>query len=118
MLFDENKHRFFKRIVLSINHRKVEKQLFFKKAIKFTIKTFIFDVFDNTHTSITAQFRRLHILCSELFRRLLFSMTENDKNNDENNNQSFDLLKSVFHVRIAIRRKLNRIYMKNHNFSI
>ena len=97
-MFNENKHRFFKRAVLSINHKKFEKQLLLKETIEFTIKAFIFDVFDHTNTSITAQFRRLHILCSELFQRLLFSMTDDDKNNDENNDHSFDLLKSVFHV--------------------
>ena len=33
-LFDENKHRFFKQIVLSINYRKLEKQLHVQKNCK------------------------------------------------------------------------------------
>ena len=85
MLFNENKHRFFKQTVLSINYKKFEKQLFFKKTIEFTIKIFIFDTFHYTNISITVQFRRLHILCSRLFQRLLFSMIDDDENNDENN---------------------------------
>lgn len=31
------------------------------------------------------QLRRLHILCSELFLRLLFSMTDNYEDRDKNN---------------------------------
>jgi hypothetical protein len=80
VLFDENKHRFFKQIVLIINNRKSKKQLFFKNVVRFIVKTFINETFVDVELNINSQFLRLQKKCSNVLKNLnhVSSQNEND----------------------------------------
>ncbi len=80
VLFDENKHRFFKQLVLIINNRKSKKQLFFKNVVRFIVKTFINETFVDVELNINSQFLRLQKKCSNVLKNLnhVSSQNEND----------------------------------------
>ncbi len=58
VLFDENKHKFFKQIILIINNRKSKRQLLFKNVVRFIIKVVINKIFIHTQSEIISQMLR------------------------------------------------------------
>ena len=102
VLFDENKHRFFKQIVLFINYRKSKRQLLFKKIVKFIVKILIFNAFDHVENS-RFNFDACMYNVQLCLKNLLFFMHDDDDTYDDNSDRSFELLKSMFHVQLSIR---------------
>ena len=80
MLFDEDKHRFFKQAVLTTNNRKSERQLLLKNAVRFIIKVLISETFVDVESKISSQLLRLQKECSGVLRSLnhVSSKNEND----------------------------------------
>ena len=68
VLFEENKHRFFKQTVLSINHRKSERQLLLKNAMRFTMKTILSEAFSNIYSRLISQFARIQKHCFNVLK--------------------------------------------------
>ena len=69
VLFGEDKHRFFKKIVLCTNHQKPERQLLVKEAISHTIKAALEGAFAHTHADVTSQLYRLDRHCPSFFNK-------------------------------------------------
>ncbi len=115
VFFKKNKHRFYKQIVLFINHRKSKKQLFFKETMRFIIKILMYEVFLHINFNMTSQFLRLRKQCSSFFESLLFLMNRDVENKNYTN---IFLLKSITHTQLSVREKLTQVYMKHHSLSI
>ena len=80
MLFEKNKHRFFKQTVFYINNHKSEKQFLLKKAVRFTMKTVINETFSSIHSIITAQFLRIQHSCSNLLKGFDYQISNSSEN--------------------------------------
>ncbi len=80
MLFDEDKHRFFKQVVLIINNKKSKRQLLLKNAVRFIVKAFISETFIDVESDINSQLLRLQKECSNVLKSLnhVSSQNEND----------------------------------------
>jgi hypothetical protein len=121
VLFDEDKHRFFKQIVLIINNKKSKKQLFFKNVVRFIVKTFINETFVDVESNISSQLLRLQKECLSVLKNLnhVSSQNENDVSILEIDSTH---LKSNFRERIKkdFLKKLNLFTkmsnMKNMNY--
>jgi hypothetical protein len=115
VLFDENKHRFFKKTVLSINHRKSLRQVLLKEVIIFTLKWLLNEFFLHNVMKISHQMIRLRQQCSFLLKSLVF--------HDESHDDSFDdncriLLQSQTHINSVVRKKIKTIYIKDQELSV
>jgi hypothetical protein len=80
VLFDEDKHRFFKQVVLIINNKKSKRQLLLKNAVRFIVKAFISETFIDVESDINSQLLRLQKECSNVLKSLnhVSSQNEND----------------------------------------
>jgi hypothetical protein len=116
-LFDENKHRFFKKTILSFNHRKSIRQILLKDQLMHIIKCLLNDSFLQIDLKISNQIDRLRALCLALLKSLV-SSDENVLNDDLLEVDSHFLLKTSRHFKSTMRNKLKSTYIMNQNLSV
>ena len=66
MLIGEDKHRFYKAIVMLTNGRKVKKSLLLKENLQQTMRLILLDALQYAKPDLTATLHRLHALCPVL----------------------------------------------------
>jgi hypothetical protein len=71
VLFDEDKHKFFKQAVLITNNRRSKRQFLFKNVVRFIIKIVINKIFIHIQSQIISQMLRLQKQCLDLFKDLM-----------------------------------------------
>jgi CTP synthase (UTP-ammonia lyase) len=108
VLFDENKHRFFKQIVLIINNKKSKKQFFFKNVVRFIVKTFINETFVDVELNISSQFLRLQKEYSSVLKNLNHVSSQNE------NNVSILEIDST-HLKSNFRERIKKDFLKKLN---
>ncbi len=108
VLFDENKHRFFKQVVLIINNRKSERQLLFKNAVRFIVKTFISETFVDVESNISSQLLRLQKECSSILKSLNHVSSQNE------NDVSILKIDST-HLKSNLRERIKQDFLKKFN---
>ena len=72
VLINENKHKYFKKIVYYTNHSNIEKTMLFRKNLRQTIRLLLLDEFAITESKIIRLIKNIHQNCSFLFMTLLF----------------------------------------------
>ena len=113
VLFEEDKHKYFKQAVLLMNHRKSERQLLVKDAVLFTIKALLNGAFLHTDLKISAQFTYLREQCPALLKTIL-SSTERDYT-DGQGTQPVSLLATLSHLKLSVSSKFKARYMREHD---
>ncbi len=108
MLFDEDKHRFFKQAVLIINNRKSERQLLFKNAVRFIVKTLISETFVDVESDISSQLLRLQKKCSSILKSLNHVSSQNE------NDVSILEIDST-HLKSNLRERIKQDFLKKFN---
>jgi hypothetical protein len=117
VLFDENKHRFFKKTILSFNHRKSIKQILLKDQLMHIIKCLLNDSFLQIDLKISNQINKLRAFCFALLKSLV-SSDENVLNDDLLKVDSHFLLKTSRHFKSTMRNKLKSTYIMSQNLSV
>jgi hypothetical protein len=112
VLFDKDKHKFFKQIVLITNNRKSKRQFLFKNVVRFIIKVVINKIFIHTQSEIIFQMLRLQNQCLNLLKDLNYH-TCNELNDDLFMNEFFSI-----HIKFYVRDRLKNAYVKRLNLSI
>jgi hypothetical protein len=77
VLFGEDKHAVFKNNVLATNHRRPERQLLVKDAIRFTIRAILDNAFAKSDTTLSRLFERLQKCCPTLLKDAAGSVSDN-----------------------------------------
>jgi hypothetical protein len=108
VLFDEDKHRFFKQIVLIINNKKSKRQLFFKNAVRFIVKTLISETFVDVESDISSQLLRLQKECSSVLKSLNHVSSQNE------NDVSILEIDST-HLKSNLRERIKKDFLKKLN---
>jgi hypothetical protein len=108
VLFDEDKHRFFKQAVLIINNRKSERQLLFKNAVRFIVKTLISETFVDVESDISSQLLRLQKKCSSILKSLNHVSSQNE------NDVSILEIDST-HLKSNLRERIKQDFLKKFN---
>jgi hypothetical protein len=108
VLFDENKHRFFKQAVLIINNRKSKRQLFFKNAVRFIVKAFINETFVDVESNISSQLLRLQKECSSILKNLNHVSSQNE-------NDVLILKIDSTHLKSNLRERIKQDFLKKFN---
>jgi hypothetical protein len=112
VLFDEDRHRFFKQVVLITNNRKSKRQLLFKNVVRFIIKVVISKTFIHTQSEIISQMLRFQNQCFNLLRDLNYHIC-NELNDDLFMNEFFSI-----HIKSCVRDRLKNACVKRLNLSI
>ena len=71
-LIDEDKHRYFKKIVYYINHSNIERIMLFRKNLRQTLRLFLLNGFAYFEPKISQLIKHIYQKCSSLFFVLLF----------------------------------------------
>jgi hypothetical protein len=108
VLFDENKHRFFKQIVLIINNKKSKRQLLFMNVVRFIVKTFINETFVDVELNISSQLLRLQKECSNVLKSLNHVSSQNE------NDVSILKIDST-HLKSNLRERIKKDFLKKLN---
>jgi hypothetical protein len=108
VLFDEDKHRFFKQAVLIINNKKSERQFFFKNAVRFIVKTFISETFVDVESNISSQLLRLQKECSSVLKNLNHVSSQNE-------NDVLILEIDSTHLKSNLRERIKKDFLKKLN---
>lgn len=120
VLFDENKHKFFKNAVVSNNHKKSTKQIFFKNVFMQTLWCLLNKSFLHIDSKFSRQIIRFHEQCLLLLNNL--KTNEINKNEKEFLNIDVDhnknLMTFFIHIAFAVHCKLKTIYVRNQQFFI
>ncbi len=117
VLFGEDKHRFFKKAVLSSNHRKPVRQVLLKDQLMHTIKCLLNGSFLQTDLKISNQIGRLRALCPALLKSLV-SSDEDVLNDDLLEVDSHFLLETSRHFKPTVRNKLKSAYIMSQNLPV
>ncbi len=85
VLIDEDKHRWFKKIIYNINFSNVEKHLLSWENMQQTIRLTLLSAFLQDESAITSQLRHLFECCSTLFESLLlkFERQKDERDDDD-----------------------------------
>lgn len=97
VLFGENKHRFFKKAVVTTNHKKPEHQLLLKDAINFTVKAALNGAFLHTDMNITSQLYKLQQHCPTLLKS-----HSSSADIDANEGDELDIASTPYHAWPAV----------------
>jgi hypothetical protein len=108
VLFDEDKHRFFKQIVLIINNKKSKRQFFFKNVVRFIVKTFINETFVDVELNINSQLLRLQKKCLNILKNLNHVSSQNE------NDVSILKIDST-HLKSNFRERIKQDFLKKFN---
>ena len=109
VLFEKNKHRFFKQTVLSINHRKSKRQFLFKNVMLFTMKTILSEIFSNIYSLLISQFAKIQQHCLNVLK------TFNDFDCNQSKCENATKMKNIF-LKFAVRNKLKTNYIQKLKF--
>jgi hypothetical protein len=108
VLFDEDKHRFFKQVVLIINNKKSKRQFLFKNAVRFIVKTLISETFVDVESNISSQLLRLQKECSNVLKNLNHVSSQNE------NDVSILKIDST-HLKSNLRERIRKDFLKKFN---
>lgn len=107
---EENKHRYFKKIIMFINFRNVEYNLLNRENVQQIIRFVLNDDYSDTESEFTAILNDLRKQCSSLFAFVLFR-TEQHMKSDENENDEFTaIMNDINHKRSAVFERLSSKY--------
>lgn len=109
VLFEKNKHRFFKQTILFINNRKFEKQFLLKNVMRFIIKVVLSETFSFAHSDLISQCAKIQKQYSDLF--IFFENCVLNQINDV-----FIAQFDTFHVGFSVRERLKLFYVKKFEF--
>jgi hypothetical protein len=112
VLFGEDKHRFYKNAVLSTNHRRPERQLLLRDAVRSTIKSVMKGVFLHTDMEITTQIKKLREKCPSLLESLL-SLADRDLQAEPELEANLASIPS--HIRPAVRGRLKTAFCQERS---
>ena len=71
VLIDENKHRYFKKIVYYTNHFNIEKTMLLRENLRQTVRLLLLNGFAYTEPKATQLIKNIHQSCSSFFMILL-----------------------------------------------
>ena len=118
VLFGENKHCFFKKIVLCTNHRKSEQQLLLKEAINHTIKTGLHGAFLHTDSQITLQLYHLEKHYLHFLKGYTVPKASTDDNKDSVEDKIRTVAATPHHIQPAVRGQLTATYLRSAKLSL
>ena len=112
VLIDENKHRYFKKIVYYTNHSNIEKIMLFRKNLRQTLRLFLLNEFAYSEPKTSQLIKNIHQKCSSLF---LILLSRSKQLLLEQNDFDFRLsvvLKNNQHFRCNVIDRLNLKYCR------
>ena len=92
VFIEENKHRYFKKIVYYINHFSIEKTMLFRENLRQIVRLLLLNDFAHIEPEATQLIKNIHRNCSSLFMTLLFRSEQLLLKNDDSD---FRLFKNI-----------------------
>lgn len=115
VLFGEDKHRFFKKAVLTTNNRKPARQVLLKEVILQTVKNLLNGSFSHTDPELSTQICRLQTQCPMLFTTPVSLTFESS---DHLIDASPLLAESSTHLKPAVYNKFKRPYVQREGLPL